>query len=1315
MQLKDLQLKRALRTALLVLLLSVGIDKMYAVTIGDLNYSLNKYSLEATVEGHKDGTSATGTLVIPSSVTYTSQEYVNGHYVSVTRTYTVTTIGDHAFYRCSGFTGSLTIPNSVTTIYDYAFNRCTGFTGSLTIPNSVTTIGYRAFVDCTGFTGSLTIPNSVITIDIDAFNGCSGFTGSLTIPNSVTYLGKRAFSGCSGFTGSLNIGNSVTTIYNETFSGCSGFTGSLTIPNSVTSIGSNAFSGCSGFTGSLTIPNSVTSIGSNAFNSCSGFTGSLTIPNSVTTIDYGAFSGCSGFTGSLTIPNSVTTIGDAAFSGCSGFTGSLIIPNSVTVIGWRAFGGCNGFTGSLTIGNSVTLIDDQAFLGCSGFTGSLTIPNSVTVIGWEAFRDCSGFTGSLTIGNSVTSLDYLAFEGCNGFTGTLTIGESLQTIPDLNIKQFSHIVVASGNTKFDSRNNCDAVIETSTNKLLVGCKNTIIPNSVTTIRDNAFSDCVGLAGHMVIPNSIDTIGYYAFKNCSGLTSLTIGNSVTSIGYDAFAGCNGLMELYYNAANVTYYNSWDLIFNCPSLLLVVFGESVESLPDCSLFGWGNSLQLIKSNATVPPIVGGSNTFSGINRNTPVIVPCDAMEAYQAAPYWSEFTSIQESEYGLAVKANPYYLGSAVIIQAPDCNSSHASVRAIPNSGCRFINWTCNGEEVSDDRNYSFDMEENMVLTANFEAHKRFVRTVDLFWSNPNNWVPAGVPVDTMSVDLQSDVIIDTDVTVGSLYIHGDHVLTIMPEATLTVTEILETEGYSSNIVIEDGGQLIHSNENVYATVKKTMKAHDENGDNWTLISSPLAGSSSPSWGIWYMLSNDYDLYYYDEPMHYWNNYKQADNSFDYLESGKGYLYANSGTKETTPNGIQIGEGTGTIGYFPFYTYYDNSISECLFRAEELTATGLSTAPLGALCWYATYAPGYEQKNINIWMANVSDDELAETSHNTSTMTLVYTGNMTPTLGWNEFVFNEGSFAWDGTSNVLICVQRNNGEYNSGVSWQCHDTDFVAMSYVYRDGTYYDMMSETYSMSTRYTRPNIVFEAVGQLGVTEYHPVTLYFEGRLQNGLATVNIPLSYTEGISLAGYNLVGNPYVHNVTSYASTNVAEGCYRMNDAQDEIIVSEISEANPLKPAEGFFVKATGENASITFNPQIKSKANHNGSIRLEITENGQLIDRIIIKKEGEPLEKLSLNPQNSKLYATNDQQELAIVPIKDNEQEINFRAAHNGTYTLRVNNEGMEVDYLHLIDNITGADVDLLIEPNYTFQAKTTDYASRFRIVFSVCRNVDVDEE
>jgi len=184
----------------------------------------------------------------------------------------VTSIGDYAFYNCSGFTGSLTIPNSVTSIGSDAFYSCSGFTGSLTIGNSVTTIGSDAFYSCSGFTGSLTIGNSVTTIGGNAFRSCSSFTGSLTIPNSVTLIGDYAFYSCSGFTGSLTIPNSVTSIGDNAFRSCSSFTGSLTIPNSVTSIGSSAFNSCSGFTGSLTIGSSVTTIGSNAFRDCSAIT-----------------------------------------------------------------------------------------------------------------------------------------------------------------------------------------------------------------------------------------------------------------------------------------------------------------------------------------------------------------------------------------------------------------------------------------------------------------------------------------------------------------------------------------------------------------------------------------------------------------------------------------------------------------------------------------------------------------------------------------------------------------------------------------------------------------------------------------------------------------------------------------------------------------------------------------------------------------------------------------------------------------------------------------------------------------------------------
>ena len=175
----------------------------------------------------------------------------------------------------------------------------------------------------------------------------------------------------------------------------------------------------------------------------------------VTSIGNYAFQNCSGLT-SVTIPNSVTSIGESAFSGCSGLT-SVTIPNSVTSIEHRVFYACTGLT-SVTIPNSVVSIGDYAFFWCRSLT-SITIPNSVTSIGECAFRDCSGLT-SINIPGSVTSIGNYAFQGCRGLTS---------------------MTIMSGNTKYDSRENCNAIIETSTNTLVAGCKNTIIPNSVTSI------------------------------------------------------------------------------------------------------------------------------------------------------------------------------------------------------------------------------------------------------------------------------------------------------------------------------------------------------------------------------------------------------------------------------------------------------------------------------------------------------------------------------------------------------------------------------------------------------------------------------------------------------------------------------------------------------------------------------------------------------------------------------------------------------------------------------------------------------------------
>jgi len=432
---------------------------------------------------------------------------------------------------------------------------------------------------------------------------------------------------------------------------------------------------------------------------------------------------------------------------------------------------------------------------------------------------------------------------------------------------------------------------------------------------------------------------------------------------------------------------------------------------------------------------------------------------------------------------------------------------------------------------------------------FTGMVSTSWSDPQNWMGGEVPDGNSRVAVRGTCKIDEDVTVGSITLdcnineeYGIYDRLIVKSGkTLTANNFIWTTGDATHFIIEDGAQVVHPNAGAQATVEKNITAYTPNTKNgYHLIGHSFADNGAVS-EMDHLLANDYDLYYYDEPTHYWMNQKLTANDFTELVAAKGYLYANSASQ--------------TIG----------------------------------------------------------------------------------------------------------------------------------------------------------------------------------LKGTLNAANAMVTIPLSY-EADALKGFNLVGNPFAHNVTTFAGTNVATEVYRMNGTKDNLMIGTISSSDPLKPGEGFFVKATGENASITFNPQTRGgdkvlEPVERPTITLNLTQNGLLVDRFILKRDGEPLEKFTLNENSTRIYATEGGKDYAVATVgrdapwhvsTTDEIPINFKAAKNGTYTLTFDTQNLDLEYLHLIDNLTGNDVDLLTpagfplykggqgglnQPSYTFTAKTTDYASRFRLVFS----------
>lgn len=399
------------------------------IEVDGIYYSL-EYNHTATVV-HKPG-GYIGEIVIPQNITYNGAEYP------------VTAIMYEAFFWDS--ITSITIPNSVTNIGYDAFKNCMSLTSvniSCKDMDDFSDYIQRTDISSVFYTSGLsgkahyiyiagelqediTIPNSVTSIGADAFNYCRSLR-SIKIPKSIKNIGTNAFKYCMQLS-SVDIEDisawcetdfaneeSNPFHYSHKFTLNGKDVEEFVIPAWTKSIKKYAFAYCNSSISPI-ISNTLENIEDYAFYNCKGLK-SIYLPNSVTSIRKYAFCGCSGLT-SITIPNSVTSIGESAFSGCSGLTYA-------------------------TISNSVYHIEEKAFSGCSALT-SVTIPNSVKGIGYGAFSYCSSLT-SVTIGCSVNKIDYSAFIGCDNLTS---------------------VFISKDNKSYDSRYNCNAIIETASNTLI---------------------------------------------------------------------------------------------------------------------------------------------------------------------------------------------------------------------------------------------------------------------------------------------------------------------------------------------------------------------------------------------------------------------------------------------------------------------------------------------------------------------------------------------------------------------------------------------------------------------------------------------------------------------------------------------------------------------------------------------------------------------------------------------------------------------------------------------------------------------------------
>ncbi len=637
-----------------------------------------------------------GNITIPETVTYSGV------------TYTVTAIGDYAFYNCKSLS-SITIPASVTTIGDVAFEFCSALERA-ELGSGVTTIGDYAFYECYSLT-SIDIPDSTTTIGIVAFGLCCSLE-SATIGSGAKEIGWGLFSDCYSLT-KLEVSeanDAYCSVDNVIFT-----KDMITIVAYAPGLEAETYE----------IPETVTTITSYAFGGACNLI-SIDIPDNVTTLEYGVFAECESLQ-SATIGNGIETIASWAFSACYALS-NVTLGSNVTTIEDYVFQYCYDLERMTSLNPEPPTCTKYTFYGVDTSNITLYVPkgSKESYSSADYWSDFGAIEELAEVGDKI-EVDGLCYTILSNYEAEVTyntdengaISPYTQTsisIPESISYGTTYKVVGAGYWAFYGCENLTSIdlgsITYIGEQAFRDCTNLSsveFPETLTEIGDYAFSGCSALTGELTIPDNVVTLGASAFTSCSGLTAVVIGNGVETIGDSAFQYCENLTSVTFGENvvsiggtafastilegdlvipdKVTTIGEW-AFSGLTKLTSLTLGTSVETIGG-SAFSNCTGLNYVTSlNTTPPTCVDNPFTYVYLSFLT-LYIPIGTYDEYSTATIWEDFWRIIEMT-SFAIETLP---ATDVTYNSATLNGSLTPAYDDPILEAGFEYWTDGGEVVT----------------------------------------------------------------------------------------------------------------------------------------------------------------------------------------------------------------------------------------------------------------------------------------------------------------------------------------------------------------------------------------------------------------------------------------------------------------------------------------------------------------------------------------------------------------------------------------------------------------------------------------------